>query len=72
MSVFTELPQSSIRVGASGHIMSARQAADVLDAGFDFVMIGKAAVLYVESPRRAELDHGYCAPRLTVREEYSR
>jgi len=52
--------------------MSARQAADVLDAGFDFVMIGKAAVLYVESPRRAELDHGYCAPRLTVMEEYSR
>lgn len=55
-----ELPQSSVRVGASGHILSARQAAGVLDVGCDFVMIGKAAVL------DAELSDEYCALELPV------
>ncbi|CAG8365138.1 unnamed protein product [Penicillium salamii] len=66
LSVFTELPRSSVRLGASGHIMSARQAVEVLDAGCDFVILGKAAILDPGFPNAAEKTPDYHAPALPV------
>ncbi|RAH69973.1 NADH:flavin oxidoreductase/NADH oxidase [Aspergillus aculeatinus CBS 121060] len=71
LSVFTDLPRpAGVRVGASGHVMTARQAAEVLDAGCDFVMLGKAAILDPDLPKKAEVDENYRAPGLPVTAEY--
>ncbi|RAK84722.1 NADH:flavin oxidoreductase/NADH oxidase [Aspergillus costaricaensis CBS 115574] len=73
LSVFTDLPRpEGVRVGASGHVMTARQAAEVLDAGCDFVMIGKAAILDPELPKNVEKNEEYVAPKLPVTAEYLR
>ncbi|PYI10973.1 NADH:flavin oxidoreductase/NADH oxidase [Aspergillus sclerotiicarbonarius CBS 121057] len=72
LSVFTDLPRSSVRVGTSGHVMTAQQAVEVLDAGCDFVMIGKAAILDPDMPRHVEMDHAYRAPALPVRSDWLR
>ncbi|OOF97614.1 hypothetical protein ASPCADRAFT_4222 [Aspergillus carbonarius ITEM 5010] len=72
LSVFTDLPRLSVRVGASGYVMTAQQAAEVLDAGCDFVMMGKAAILDPDLPRHIEMDHAYRAPALPVASEWLR
>ncbi|KAH0349155.1 NADH:flavin oxidoreductase/NADH oxidase, partial [Aureobasidium melanogenum] len=70
LSVFTDLPRSSVRLGVSGKILGAQDAADALAAGCDFVMIGKAAILQSDFPQRVEMDHQYHAPALPVTRDY--
>ncbi|KAF7590295.1 hypothetical protein BBP40_003032 [Aspergillus hancockii] len=55
LDIFTDLPRSSVCVGASGHVMSAQQAADVLKTGCDSIVIGKAAILDADFPRQPEI-----------------
>lgn len=50
--------------------MTATQAATVLEAGCDFVMLGKAAILDPGLPQKVENDFDYCLPPLPVREQY--
>lgn len=52
--------------------MSARQAASALEAGCDFVMLGKAAILDPSFPRCAEENPEYHAPALPVTEDFLR
>lgn len=66
LSVFTELPRGEVRLGTSGHVMSSQQAVEVLDAGCDFVMLGKAAVLDPSFPEKTRRDGHYSAPALPV------
>jgi 2,4-dienoyl-CoA reductase-like NADH-dependent reductase (Old Yellow Enzyme family) len=72
LSVFSELPRGRVRLGASGKIMSAQQAALVLDSGCDFVMIGRAAILRHDFPARVRADPSYSSPSLPVSEAYLR
>jgi 2,4-dienoyl-CoA reductase-like NADH-dependent reductase (Old Yellow Enzyme family) len=72
LSLFTELPRGNVRLGASGKIMSARQAGGVLDAGCDTVMIGRGAILHHDFPARVFDDHAYQSPALPVTETYLR
>src|SRR5688500_6567179 len=72
LSVFTDLPRGRVRLGASGKVVSVEQAAGVLEAGCDFVMIGRAAILHHDFPERVRSDHVYRSPRLPVTEEYLR
>ncbi|CAG8902012.1 unnamed protein product [Penicillium salamii] len=72
ISVFTELPRCSVRIGASGHIMTAKEAASVLESGCDFVMLGKAAILDPDFPHKIEKDFAYRLPSLPVTQEYLR
>lgn len=72
LSVFTDLPRGRVRLGASGKVMSAEQAAGVLEAGCDFVMIGRAAILHHDFPERVRSDPSYRSPPLPVTEEYLR
>ncbi len=58
-SYFTELPRGDIPVGAAGKIMSAEDARDVLDMGFDFPVIGRAAILHHDFPSRAIADPAF-------------
>ncbi|PSN61601.1 FMN-linked oxidoreductase [Corynespora cassiicola Philippines] len=70
LSIFTELPRSSVKIGASGKIMSTERAMAVLDAGCDFVMLGKAAILDPEFPKKALQDPEYQTLPLPVTEEH--
>lgn len=70
LSVFTELPRSAVRLGASGKIMTIQQCLDALDAGCDFVMLGKAAIIDTEFPHKARNNPRHCPPSLPVSKEY--
>lgn len=72
LSIFTDLPRGRVRLGASGKVMGAEQAAGVLEAGCDFVIIGRAAILHHDFPERVRSDHAYRSTSLPVTEEYLR
>ncbi|OWK32371.1 NADH oxidase [Sphingomonas mucosissima] len=66
MSFFTELPRGAVRLGAAGKVMTAQEAAGVLEAGCDFVVIGRGAILRHDFPERVRQDAGYVSPALPV------
>lgn len=53
MSYFTDLPRGATRLGVAGKITTPAQAQALLDAGADFVLIGRAAILHHDFPQRA-------------------
>jgi 2,4-dienoyl-CoA reductase-like NADH-dependent reductase (Old Yellow Enzyme family) len=66
MSVFTELPRGQVRLGAAGKVMSGKDAAGVLDAGCDFVVVGRGAILRHDFPQRVQADANYASPPTPV------
>lgn len=72
LSVFTGLPRRGVRVGAAGRIMSARRAAELLDEGCDFVLVGRAGILQRDFPLRVMENPLYDSPRLPVTADYLR
>ena len=66
MSVFTELPRGQVRLGAAGKVMSGPQAQGVLEAGCDFVVVGRGAILRHDFPDRVEADANYQSPQTPV------
>ncbi|WP_380879350.1 putative NADH-dependent flavin oxidoreductase YqiG [Sphingomonas sp. DBB INV C78] len=66
LSYFTELDRGSVRLGAAGKIMTGTAAASVLDAGCDFVSIGRAAILRHDFPARVREQHDFASPSLPV------
>ncbi len=66
MSVFTELPRGQTRLGAAGKVMTGPQAQSVLDAGCDFVVIGRAAILRHDFVERVKADPAYASPPTPV------
>jgi len=66
MSYFTDLPRGNVLLGAAGKVMDAEDAAWVLDAGCDFVVIGRAAILRHDFPERVRRDPTYRSPELPV------
>jgi 2,4-dienoyl-CoA reductase-like NADH-dependent reductase (Old Yellow Enzyme family) len=72
LSVFTDLPRGGVRVGTAGKIMSAQRAAQLLDEGCDFVLIGRAGILQRDFPLQVKSNPLYDSPRLPVTAEYLR
>lgn len=70
MSYFTDLPRGDVRLGVAGKIMSAADAVKVIEAGCDFVMIGRGAILRHDFPERVRADAGYTSPALPVTEAH--
>ncbi|WP_127502302.1 NADH:flavin oxidoreductase [Actinoplanes solisilvae] len=66
LSVFTEIPRKGVRVGAAGRVTSARRAAQMLDDGCDFVLVGRAGILDRECPKKLAADPEYASPQLPV------
>ena len=72
MSVFTELPRGNVRLGAAGKVMTGPQAQSVLDAGCDFVVIGRAAILRHDVVNRIQADANYASPVTPVTVQHLR
>jgi 2,4-dienoyl-CoA reductase-like NADH-dependent reductase (Old Yellow Enzyme family) len=72
LSYFTELPRGGVRLGAAGKIMTAGQAAALLEAGCDYALIGRAAILRHDFPERVRRDPDYRSPSLPVTAEHLR
>ncbi|PKB25876.1 2,4-dienoyl-CoA reductase-like NADH-dependent reductase (Old Yellow Enzyme family) [Novosphingobium kunmingense] len=69
ISHFTALERGNTRLGVAGKIMSASKAQDCLDAGADFVLVGRGAILHHDFPRRAIADADFaCIANPVTRE----
>lgn len=66
LSYFTDLPRGNVRLGAAGRIMNAATAASVIEAGCDFVTIGRAGILRHDFPERLRRDPRYESPTQPV------
>lgn len=66
MSYFTELDRGRTRLGVAGKIMTPAHARHCLEAGADFVLIGRAAILHHDFPKRAAADPDFTPIALPV------
>ena len=66
---FTGLPRGTTRLGVAGKIMDAATAQACLDAGADFVLIGRGAILHHDFPRLAA-DPAFASVPLPVSREH--
>jgi 2,4-dienoyl-CoA reductase-like NADH-dependent reductase (Old Yellow Enzyme family) len=66
MSFFTDLPRGDVRLGVAGKLMSAADARAMLDAGADFVLLGRAAILHHDWPQRARANPDFRPVSLPV------
>ena len=69
MSYFTELPRGDVRLGVAGKVTSPAIAAEMLEKGADFVLIGRAAILHHDFPERSR-DPAFTPVALPVTAEY--
>ncbi len=69
-SYFTELERGDVRLGAAGKIMSAQDSRDVLAAGFDFPILGRAAILHHDYPMRVAVNPDFQPVSTPVSEAY--
>lgn len=72
MSYFTELDRGNVRLGVAGKIMTAAQARSALEAGADFVVVGRAAILHHDYPKRVQADADFRPIALPVTAEHLR
>jgi 2,4-dienoyl-CoA reductase-like NADH-dependent reductase (Old Yellow Enzyme family) len=54
MSYFTSLDRGNVRLGAAGKITTGALARQAMEAGLDFVVIGRAAILHHDFPKQVE------------------
>ncbi|HEY8617054.1 NADH:flavin oxidoreductase [Phenylobacterium sp.] len=52
-SYFSELDRGPVKLGAAGKIMTPAEAAALLAGGYDFAVIGRAAILHHDFPEKA-------------------
>jgi len=71
-SYFTELDRGDVRLGAAGKVMSAQDCRDVLAMGFDFPILGRAAILHHDFPKRVAADADFKSTPTPVSEAYLR
>lgn len=63
---FTDLPRGSTPLGVAGKIMDAATAQACLDAGADYVLIGRGAIIHHDFPLRAIADPAFSSMPLPV------
>ncbi|MCP4005228.1 MAG: NADH:flavin oxidoreductase [bacterium] len=72
LSYFTELERGDVRLGAAGKIYSAANARNCLEAGVDFVLPGRAAILHHDFPLRVRDDSAFQSVRVPVSADHLR
>lgn len=70
MSIFTEIPRGNVRLGVAGKIRDAQDAVKVIDAGCDYALIGRAAILKHDFPECVRRNPNYQSPPLPVSPDY--
>lgn len=63
---FVDLPRHGTRLGGAGKIRNGEDIREVLEGGLDFAMIGRAAILHHDLPRRVEANPDYVSPPTPV------
>jgi 2,4-dienoyl-CoA reductase-like NADH-dependent reductase (Old Yellow Enzyme family) len=72
MSYFTELDRGATRLGVAGKIKTGEAAAAALEAGADFVLIGRGAILHHDFPEQVRRDPRFQPAALPVTREHLR
>ena len=72
MSYFTELDRGGVRLGVAGKVTTPQIASDMLDAGADFVLLGRAAILNHDFPLLAAADEGWTPASTPVTRDHLR
>jgi 2,4-dienoyl-CoA reductase-like NADH-dependent reductase (Old Yellow Enzyme family) len=72
MSYFTELDRGDVRLGVAGKIKTGEAAAAALQAGADFVLIGRGAVLHHDFPELVHQNPHFESVALPVTRDYLR
>ncbi len=63
---YADLPRGETRLGVAGKLMTGADARAVLEAGVDFPIIGRAALLAADMPNRIHANPEYLSPALPV------
>jgi len=58
---FTALPRGATRLGVAGKLLSGARVRACLEAGADFVMVGRGAILHHDFPARLRADPDFAA-----------
>lgn len=56
---FTDIDRHGVRLGVAGKVKTAQTVEDSLQAGADFVLLGRAAILHHDFPRRVETNAAF-------------
>jgi 2,4-dienoyl-CoA reductase-like NADH-dependent reductase (Old Yellow Enzyme family) len=72
LSWFADLPRGQARLGAAGKITSGPAARRAMEAGLDFVVVGRAAIVHPDFPDRIAADPQFSQMALPVTPEYLR
>lgn len=67
---FTDIDRHGVRLGVAGKVKTAQAVEDSLQAGADFVLLGRAAILHHDFPRRVETDPAFEPVKLPVTREH--
>ncbi len=69
-SYFLDLERGETRLGLAGKIFTARLAQELLNEGFDYVTLGRAAILHHDFPKRCADDAAFHTTALPVTRDY--
>ncbi len=72
IAYFTDLERGNTRLGVAGKIMDAQTAQACIDAGADFVMIGRGAILHGDFPEQVKNNSQFDSIARPVTREYLR
>jgi 2,4-dienoyl-CoA reductase-like NADH-dependent reductase (Old Yellow Enzyme family) len=67
---FAGLPRGTTRLGAAGKLMKGADARRLADAGADFAILGRAAILHHDYPKRYAADPDFTPISLPVTRAY--
>jgi 2,4-dienoyl-CoA reductase-like NADH-dependent reductase (Old Yellow Enzyme family) len=70
LSYFTELDRGPVRLAAAGKVMSGADARRCIEAGADFVVVGRAAILHHDFPARVHSNPAFESIALPVTATY--
>ena len=72
LSYFTELDRGEVRLGTAGNLRTPQDVTRCLDAGVDFVMLGRAAILHHDFPIQASANPAFEPVTTPVTADYLR
>ena len=70
MAWFAGLDRGSVRLGVAGKVLTAENARACLEAGMDFVLIGRGAILHHDYPKLVQADADFHPIALPVSQEH--